>query len=354
MSRQGIVAAALAILACLPSLAQGQTETLGKTPEAPLARWIDVQNATLNLRYRVADNSAGTLTTNQMQHRESLRARFKIDGPGRFALNFGAFSGSRFTSGWNNSGAGIGDWQDTLAIRTLYFTAQPVSGVEGQYGSMLIVKGESSEITTYDEDGYVIGERVSVRRPREMFFDEMSATVGYLTANTAALGVTRRVKYLNDRPNYGHFLVDKKIGTRAGVSTDFTSADGARTWRAAANVNTREIHVADGILIETYKRTNRNPDYGFAVSASKALNRRLGLNGGYAKIDPFFGGLNSDRFNIGNRVFFTTTINISPRFSATAFVTTAVGDNVALPQRTLSILAFSYNVLPDIRRSGLF
>jgi hypothetical protein len=166
--------------------------------------------------------------------------------------------------------------------------------------------------------------------------------------------VTRRVKYLNDHPNYGHFLVDKKIGTRAAVSTDFTSAAGARTWRAAANVNTGELHVADGILIETYKRTNRNPDYGFAVSINKAINRRVGLSWGYAKIDPFFGGLNSDRFNIGKRVFLNTAFTFSPRFSATAFFTTAVGDNAALPQRNLAVLVFSYNVLPDIRRSGLF
>ena len=43
--------------------------------EAKIARWLDLQNATLNLRYRVIDNSAGVVTTNQLQHRESLRGR---------------------------------------------------------------------------------------------------------------------------------------------------------------------------------------------------------------------------------------------------------------------------------------
>jgi hypothetical protein len=100
---------------------------------------------------------------------------------------------------------------------------------------MSILKGESTEITTYDEDGYVIGERVSVRRPRELFFDEMSATVGYLSSVPAEIGFSRRLKYLNDRPNYGHYLVGKKFGTRGGVSADFTSVDGARTWRATAS-----------------------------------------------------------------------------------------------------------------------
>ena len=325
-----------------------------KKPAPQLARWVDVQNATLNTRYRFADNSAGTITTNQIQHRESLRARFKFDAPGAYALNVGAFSGSRFTSSWNNTGIGIGDWQAPFAVRTLYLAAQPAAGIEAQYGSLFIIKGESTEITTYDEDGYVIGERVSVRRPGHFFFDEMSATVGYFSADPAEYAVNKRVKYLDERPNYGHFLVDKKIAQRAGVSVDFTSVGGARTWRAATSVNTRELRAVDSILFENYKRTNNRPAYGFAVTANKAVTRKVALQAGYARIDPFYGGLNSDRFNIGNRAFFMTTYGISPRFSASAFITRAVGGNVTLPQRTLSNLVFSYNALPDLRRTGLF
>jgi hypothetical protein len=320
----------------------------------PMARWVDVQNATLNTRYRFIDNSAGTITANQLQHRESLRARFKFDAPAKYALNVGVFSGSRFTSSWNNTGIGMGEWQAPLAVRVVYFAAQPASGIEAQYGSLYILKGESSEITTYDEDGYVIGERVSVRRSRDFFFDEVSATVGYLTANAAEYAVSKRFKYLDERPNYGHFLIDKKFASRAGTSLDFTSVAGSRTWRAAANVNTRETRAVDSILFENYKRTNNHPAYGFALTANKAVTRAVALQGGYARIDPFYGGLNSDRFHIGKRVFFMTTYTFSPRFSASAFITRAVGNDVPLPQRTLSNLIFSYNALPDLRRTGLF
>lgn len=341
-------------LVCARTQAEGQTAPATPKPGAPLARWVEVQNATVNLRYRFVDNSAGTVTTNQLQHRESLRARFKFDAPGKYALNAGAFSGSRFTSSWNNTGIGIGDWQDTLAFRALFFAAQPIAGVEAQYGSMYILKGESTEITTYDDDGYVIGQRISVRRPREWFFDEMSATVGYFTSDPAEFGVSKRVKYLDERPNYGHFLVDKKLGARAGVSADFTSVAGARTWRAAANVNTRELRVVDSMLFENYTRTNRTPAYGFALSANKAMTRKLGLTWGYASIDPFYGGLNSDRFHIGKRAFVGATYALSSRLTASAFITRAVGNDVAMPQRTLSNLIFSYNALPDLRRTGWF
>ena len=342
------------MLVCLSSHVSAQATAKSQKPTAPLARWVEVQNATLNVRYRVADNSAGVVTTNQIQHREGLRARFKFDPPGRYALNIGAFSGSLFPSSWNNTGIGMGDWQDTLAFRALYASAEPVVGIEGQYGSLYVLKGESTEITTYDDDGYVIGQRVSVRRPRDLFFDELSATVGYFTGNVEEIGVSKRVKYLNDRPNYGHYLVDKKIGARGGISADVTSVDGARTWRAATNLNTRELRAVDSILFESYKRTNHNPEYGFAISLNKALNRRTAINWGYARIDPFYGGLNADRFNIGKRVFVTISYTVSPRFSASWFVTTAVGNNVALPQRTLSNLVFAYNALPDLRRTGWF
>jgi hypothetical protein len=355
MFRRFMVVMFFLTVVCAAATATAQSPAPPQKKPAPaMARWFDVQNATLNTRYRFIDTSAGTVTTNQVQHRETLRARFKFDAPGRYALNVGVFSGSRFTSSWSNTGIGIGDWQAPLAVRVVYFAAQPAAGIEGQYGSMYIIKGESTEITTYDEDGYVIGERLSIRRPRDFFFDEVSATVGYLTADPAEYSVGKRFKYLDERPNYGHFLVDKKLGARARTSLDFTSVDGSRTWRAAANVNTRETRAVDSILFENYKRTNNHPAYGFAVTANKAVTRAVALQGGYARIDRFYGGLNSDRFHIGNRVFFMTTYTFSPRFSASAFITRAVGNDVTIPQRTLSNLIFSYNALPDLRRTGLF
>ena len=159
---------------------------------------------------------------------------------------------------------------------------------------------------------------------------------------------------LDDRPNYHHFLVDKKVNPRVGISADFTEVDGARTWRQAATVKTHELRVVDTILFENYERVNKNGDYGFAVTLDKALNGKTSMNWGYGSIDPKYGGLNADRFNIGNRAFVMAIHNFSPRFLTSYFITTAVGSNGALPQRTLMNLVFTYNALPDLRRTGLF
>jgi hypothetical protein len=159
---------------------------------------------------------------------------------------------------------------------------------------------------------------------------------------------------LNDTPNYWHLLTDKKFGKRAGVSVDFTSADGARTWRQGMNLKTPELRMIDTVVLETYQRTNRTADQGFALTLDKALHRKVSVNWGYASIDPGYGNLNADRFQIGNRAFAMVIYNISPEFLASAFITRAFGNGIPLPQRTLSNIVFTYNALPVLKRTGLF
>lgn len=338
----------------MPSSAMAQTATAPKASSPPLERWFDLQNLTLNLRYRFIDASNGTVVTNQMQHRESIRGCIKFDRSANYTWNFAASTGARFTSGWNNTGWGIADAQKNFAFKTSYFSAIPIAGVEAQYGGFLFVRGESTEITGYDDDGYLVGQRISVRRPKELFFDEISVTVAYLTGDPDEIPISERVQYLNDRPNYGHYLIDKKFGRRAGASLDFTSADGVETWRQGLNLKTPELRVADTVIFEVYERVRRNPDQGFAITFDKAVHPKVSMNWGYASIDPLNGILNSDRFQIGNRVFGMAIYNISPEFLASVFLTRAVGNDVPIPQRTLLNVIFTYNLLPTLRRKGWF
>ena len=310
----------------------------------------------MNLRYRFVETSAGIVTTNQLQHRESLRGRLKFDLQGRYSLNFGLFTGVRFTSGWDNTGWGINDAQKNLAFKALYFAAQPAAGIEGQAGGLYIVKGESTEFTTYDDDGYVMGERVIIRRPRQLFFDEISVTNAYFVGGTGptSVPVSKRFPHI-DESNYQHYLLDKKIGKRAAVSADYTSEIGRHTLHQAININTRELRIVDAIIFENYQRTNSNPASGFAITFAKALTKQLSINQfGYARIDPNYGPLNADRLNVGNRAFVMITYVFSPQFTASFFITTAVGANGVLSQQTASNTVLTYNALPVLKRTGLF
>jgi hypothetical protein len=323
-------------------------------PASPvLGRWIDLQNATLNVRYRFVDTSEGIVTANQLQHRETLRARVKFDSRGRYALHFGVFTGVRFTSGWDNTRWGISPAQKNLAFKALYLAAQPIPGIDVEAGGLYIVKGESTELTTYDDDGYVMGERITIRRPHDTYFDEIAVTSAYFTRDPSTISVARRFRHI-DEPNYRHMLVRKALGKRLGVSADYTAVDRSRTWRQAIRVDTRETAVFDSVVVEAYQRTRQQRARGFAVTTIKTLSAHVAINAGYASIDAYYGGLNADRFNIGNRAFAMATYTFSPQFLASAFVTTAVGRNERLPQRTLTNIVFTYNALPALRRTGLF
>jgi len=353
VSRQNIIGTVREVLAAPTPSRPEPSECSGLKDS--IARWLDLQTATLNLRYRYVDNSAGLVTTNQLQHREAFRGRIKFDQAGRYALNFGLFSGVRFTSGWDNTGLGMNDAQKNIAFKALYASAQPWEGVEGQLGGLYIIKGESTELTTYDEDGYITGERFTIRRPDLLFFDEVSVTSAYFVGGTgpADVPVSKRLPHF-DEQNYQHYLLDKRFGKRAAASFDYTRESGRVTWRQAINLEVPESRAFDSVILELYQRTEVNPDEGFALTLEKAITAKLSINGGYASIDPQYGPLNADRFGIGNRVFVITTYNFGPELLASFFITTAVGHNGVLPQRTLSNTVVTYNLLPMLRRAGLF
>src|SRR2546421_12801847 len=67
-----------------------------QTTKSKLTRWLDLQSATLNLRYRFVDTSEGVTTTNQLQRREAFKGRFKFDQQGKYSISFGLFTGRRF------------------------------------------------------------------------------------------------------------------------------------------------------------------------------------------------------------------------------------------------------------------
>ena len=152
-------------------------------PAAPLARWIDLQNATLNTRYRFIDSSEGLITTNQIQHRETLRARLKFDAPGRYALNFGTVHGrldSPVAGTTRASDWATGRTRSRFGSCTSQLNPSPESkGSTGACTSSRESRRRSQPTTTTgtsSASGSLCGGR------RQLFFDEMSATVGYFSS----------------------------------------------------------------------------------------------------------------------------------------------------------------------------
>lgn len=317
-----------------------------------IGRWLEVQSATLSFRYRFVENDNHQVTANQLQHQEALRARFKFDAAGRYSINALVASGPQFTLSWSNSGAGTGHSATNLYLKHLYLTAQPIKGIEFQYGSIPIVRGETTEITGYDNDGYLTGGRVTIKRPAELFFDEVSVTYAHL-GDFNQPGVNKRFHRLKES-NYHQFLVSKKLNDRVTVSADYTFYNGAETLRQGIKFKLPELRMVDNLRFENYQRVDVKQAFGFAFAGEKQITKRLKLTGGYAQVDPVVGALNADRLGPGKHLYAVTSFALTPELTLSTYLTHSVGDNSGKFTRTRGEVVVSYDLLKALRKSKHF
>ena len=325
-------------------------EPAPKPAAAPGHRWYDAQAFQLDARYRLIESSAGVRTTSQMQHRETFRGALKLDPKGRYTLQAMAGSGSSFTGSWENAGPGTGDAHVSIAVRQLYASAAPIEGLELQAGGLALVRGESTEITSYDNDGFIMGERVSVKQPARLYLDEISVSTGYL-GDLETPNVFERADRLSDH-NYTQVLAAKRFGTRASVSVDWTGLEGVDTWRQAVRVGVTETHAVDSVRLELYQRTSGDHAEGFAVTAERLLPHKLSLAGGFATIDRDYGGLNGDRYNRGKRVFLEARLPLPQDVSLSVFYGHAVGNDYPIANAHRFDVVVGYNALKALQRAG--
>jgi hypothetical protein len=317
-----------------------------QTPTA--ARRFEPQTITLSSRYRFVENSAGDVTANQVQFKDVFRARLNVDRHRRFSINVGAGSGSSFTSSWDATGIGSGSPSADMYVKQLYASAAPVHGVELQAGGLYINHGENTEITSYDDDGYVMGERVTLRRPSMAYFDEVSFTRAAL-GSLEMPGVIRRLKLFGHQ-NYWQAQVVKHVSHLVSASADFTGVSGAETLRAAVALHLPKGAPVSAVRIEQYRRITNEPASGFAVIAERLVTAHARVQAGYATIDPSYGGLNGDRIQRGRRIFGTATIPLTPTVNVQLFATRAFGNDFTVTNRTRFDAVVTYDVLAAVRR----
>jgi hypothetical protein len=316
-----------------------ERSTTGSAGE--LGRWLGLQTMSLSTRYRHIESFRGATTASNAQYQITLRGAFRFDSGGRFTVHAGLFTGNSFTAGWNNTAVGTGTGQSNLYLKQLFFEAKPVSGIELQYGGLAFARGESSEITSYDYNGYLVGERVRIHRPERVFFDEIAVTYGYV-GDLSRPGVFTRIERLT-RSNYHQFLIAKQLSSRFRVSADSTIESGVQTLRQALTLYTPELHIAEMVHFEQYERTGTHIGYGFSAYGEKKVGRRVTVGPGYAQLDRR--GLYSDRFNVGKRLFWNTHIALGPEWSVMALATYAVAGPADNAPRTRFDLIIGYNLL---------
>ena len=337
-------------------------------------------------RYRNQYGDTGYHYFEDGQQRSIVAGRLKLDAEGRYAIGFKASSGRAFN--WSyadyagegfsarlddpsyaasiagtdeaaaNAAAAIADpagaafvnnvnsagWK--FYVRELYLSATPVKGLTLEFGSFGIERGFSSEITTFDEDGYLTGERVRINNPKHLFFDQVGYTNAYFgdldTPNFFARGdsVTRT--------NYRQVFAKKQLSKRIGVSAEYNWLITTQTLRQAASADVHESKAFDKVRLEVYERVTHSyfqgddeaPRQGFAVVGEKKIGKLSG-DFGFASIDRDYGlysgssyaqesgfSLNGDNYNTGIRVFSHLQYKITPVVTAFGFYTRITGENI--------------------------
>ncbi len=380
------------------SVVAATTVTKAPTDQPLTHRWLDLETLSHSERYRNAFHVGGLHVFDNAQQRSLIEGKIKLDVDDRYAIGFRASSGRYFNWAFGSyTGEGFiprvtdpatvsstltpsenaellksvfadpsgvqvlqggiqsNGWE--FYMRELYFSATPLKPLTLEFGSFGIERGYSTEITTFDEDGYLSGERIRLHDPKHLFFDEVSFTSAFFgdfeTVNLFDRGSSLK------KFNYRQGTAKKKLIKRVAFSGEYTWQTGIDTLRQAVVVKTLEMKVLDGICFEAYERLNSiafsglatspigpiaaltvKGASGFAIAVDKKLGNLSG-NFGFATVDSDYSvyansrfvhavgfSLNGDSYGEGNRIFMHASYNIVPGVTASGFYTHEVGSTL--------------------------
>jgi hypothetical protein len=265
---------------------------------------LELQSVTFGLRYRMLENQLGSRSQNWSDHHQGLKLRLRLDRAARYSLTASAFNGDSFQASWNLRGVRDGQSSNRVFLKQLYVTGKPFDGLEFQYGGLAFVRGESSEITSYDNDGYLMGQRLALSPKRVV--DELTVTAGYL-GDFRDPSVTRRLHRLSEI-NYGQVLVAKELTDRVTATADYTVDDGERTLRQGVTI--RPSGWLDLVRLEAYERLSGERGAGGAITVEQPFGRTR-LAASFAAVDDHYRPVNGDRYGRGRR-FSLTSRPLSP------------------------------------------
>ena len=329
-----INALACCFVVCLVAMPLAGQNTTGQT--AKDEPWLDLQSLTFGVRYRMLENHLGSHARNWSDHHQGLKLRLKLDPKARYSLSAVAFNGDSFIAGWNLRGLGEPS-SNRVFLKQLFVTAKPRSGVEFQYGGLPIVRGESSEITSYDNDGYLMGQRLTV--------GDVTLTAGYL-GDFRKPSVTRRWHRLAEI-NYGQVLVKRRLTDRLTATADFTDEDGERTLRQGVAI--RPSTGVDLIRVEAYERRSGERGAGGAITVEKPFGQTR-LAATFASVDDRYRLVNADRYGRGPRISFTSTTTLGRDVSLQVFVTRVLDGHLAMANRTRLDVHIRYELAAILRQ----
>jgi hypothetical protein len=350
-SRAATLLALIAVVIVSGARVEAQQERADSAPS--VNRWVEIDTFTIYSRYHLVENNADLVTSNTSQYKAALRAHVNLDSRKRLTVHAGAFTGSTFTSAWNSLGVGSGHF-DTRHhyLKQLYVAAVPHAGWEVQYGSLYVSRGEEDEITSYDDDGYLVGARVRAKLPRALGVDEVVVTRGEIGPYNEPNAFDRW--QAPSRANYEQVLIAKRFNARVAGSIEYQTQSGVDTLHAGLTLRLPDAALVQTVRYEQYRRTTSHAAGGFAVWADRLMAKRVRVQGGYATVDQFFGGWNSSRMQSGRRVFGAAQAPLARGFTLQVYGTQALSADYPIPIKRRLDIAVNYDVLTALRHTPWF
>ncbi len=328
---------------CVASDRPAAPQTSQDPPPPAIRRWVDVQHVHLSSRFRWVESNTGRITSSTLQYQPQIRLRVLLDRDARYTVHVGAFSGNQFVSGWNNTGGGIGLFNGDFNIKQLFVAAEPVKGLEFQVGGLYLLRGENTEVTSYDNDAYIVGERVSVR-PAQGRWSQLAVTVGHI-GDFRTPNVFERFDRM-DEINYGQALVGFRLSPQVNVSADYTFEDGRDILREGITARfPASMALLTALRLDTYQRVAPDVAAGFNIAGDLRLTSSLTVTVGVARIDANYGIAgymtpNSDRFERGTRFYSQGNYALTREFSVGWFHGEAFATSYDIPnEHRFEILA---------------
>jgi hypothetical protein len=323
----------------------------------PIRRWLDVQNLHLSSRFRWVESNTGQITSSTLQWQPNIRARFLIDPEAKYSVHVGAFSGNQFVSSWNNTGGGAGAFASDFNVKQLFVSAAPIRALEFQAGGLYMLRGENTEITTYDNDAYIVGERVLVTRPQG-WFAQFAATIGHI-GDYRTPNVFERFDSMDDI-NYGQILLSARATDRINFSADYTYEDSRDLLREGVTVRLPEKMLPlTAIKAEAYQRLSEVTGEGFNVAGDLRITRALTITAGVTHIDqnyliPGYMSPNADRYERGTRVYSFGAYAIARELSVGYFVGEAFNIDFDIPNEHRWEILVTFNPTALLKAKGIF
>lgn len=340
------------LISMTPAPAAVRQPAAPPAPDPPaIRRWLDVQSVHAGSRFRWFRNSQDVLRSSTLQWQSQLRARFLFDRAGRYSIGTLASTGSAFPSSWNNTGGGIGDFTHPFNVKQLFLSAEPVKGLELQAGGLFMTRGELGEHITYDNDAYIVGERVSYQ-PAGKRLTQISVTAGYF-GDYGEVNVFRRLDRMNEF-NYGQALIAIALHPQVSASVDYTYENGRDIMREGVNVRLpTSVKLLTAVRLETYQRLSDREGYGFNASAD-ARWKKFSLTAGVMSVDREYGPFNGDRYETGRRQYTIGMLQVTPELSVGWFQTEAFATDFPVNlKRRIDVLVM-FNPTAALKRAGVF